>query len=405
MAAFEYLALAANGRQKKGVLEGDNARQIRQQLREKQLIPLEVTAVVSKDKAKQHKTSSKSHIKTADLSLITRQLATLIDASIPIEEALRAAADQVEKPQLQSMLMAIRARVVEGHTFADALLDFPHAFDHLFRSMISAGEKSGHLGPVLNRLADYIEKREETRNKIMLALIYPVVLVVLAIGVVSGLLAYVVPTIVDQFKDLGGELPYLTQVMLSLSEFIRHWGLVVIAGIIALGFYWRWYLSNEKRQLGVHTQVLKMPILGRVTRDLNSARFARTLAIMTSSGIPLLEGLKISGQVLTNLQLRKSAAEAAVRVSEGSSLRQALGETKQFPPMMLHMIASGENSGELESMLERTANSQDREFANRVNITLGLFEPLIIIVMGGLILLIVLAILLPIFDMNTLINK
>lgn len=404
MAAFEYLALTASGRQQKGVLEADTARQVRSQLREKSLTPLEVHAVVAKNKTGKNNFRLGGGIKTVDLALVTRQLATLVEAAIPVEESLKAISEQVERPKIKSMLLAIRAKVVEGHTLADALAEFPQAFDHLFRSMVSAGEKSGHLGPVLIRLADYIENRQQLISKIRIAMIYPLTLIVVALAVVIGLLAYVVPDIVKQFDDLGGELPALTQGMLTLSDFIRNYGLLILAFLFGLSVLWRWYLKDVEHKKKYHRIILKLPILGKVSRGLNSARFARTLAILTSSGIPVLEGMKISGQVLTNLNMRDSVKRAAVRVSEGASLKQSLTETGQFPPMMLHMIASGENSGELESMLEKTATSQEREFDNISTVALALFEPFIIIVMGFMVLLIVLAILLPIFDMNTLIT-
>lgn len=404
MAAFEYIALTDGGKKQKGVLEADTARQVRSQLREKSLTPLEVQAVSKSQRTNQQYFSLGRGIKTSDLALVTRQLATLIDAAIPVEQALKAVSDQVDKARIKSMLLAIRARVVEGHTLADALSEFPQAFEHLFRSMIAAGEKSGHLGPVLERLADYIESRQQLISKIRIAMIYPVTLIVVALSVVIGLLAYVVPDIVKQFDDLGGELPFLTQFMLNVSQFIRDYGLFMMLAIVAISAYWKWYLKAYERRKKYHHFILRLPIVGKVARGLNSSRFARTLAILTSSGVPVLEGMRISGEVLANLVMRESIRDAAVKVSEGKSLRQSLTETHQFPPMMLHMIASGENSGELETMLEKTADSQEREFENISTIALALFEPFIIIVMGFLILMIVLAILLPIFKMNTLIS-
>ncbi len=404
MAAFEYVALTTKGRRQKGVLEADTARQVRSQLRDKQLTPLEVSAVVQKNKANKQSFSLGKGIKTADLALVTRQLATLVEAAIPVEESLKAVSEQVEKQRIQSMLLAIRAKVVEGHNLADALKEFPHAFDHLFRSMVAAGEKSGKLGPVLERLADYVERRQQLRSKITVAMIYPATLVVIALAVVVGLLTYVVPDIIEQFDSLGGKLPALTLTMMSLSEFLQNWGWLIMVLIAVFAVYWRWYLSDRNRRKKVHGLILRLPIIGKVGKGLNSARFASTLAILTSSGVPVLEGMRISGEVLTNLTMRDAVKAASVRVREGTSLKLALTETGQFPPMMLHMIASGENSGELETMLEKTASSQERDFENTATIALALFEPLIIIVMGILVLLIVLAILLPIFEMNTLIT-
>jgi general secretion pathway protein F len=338
------------------------------------------------------------------LALITRQLATLVEAAIPVEESLKAVSEQVEKQRIQSMLLAIRAKVVEGHNLADALQEFPQAFDHLYRSMVAAGEKSGKLGPVLERLADYVERRQQLRSKITIALIYPSTLIFIALAVVIGLLTQVVPEIIEQFDNLGGELPALTVAMMSMSEFLQNWGWLMMVLIAALTAYVKWYLAARNRRKKFHGLILRLPIIGKVARGLNSARFASTLAILTSSGVPVLEGMRISGEVLTNLSMRDAVKTASLRVREGTSLKLALTETGHFPPMMLHMIASGENSGELESMLEKTATSQERDFENTATIALALFEPIIIVVMGILVLLIVLAILLPIFEMNTLIT-
>jgi general secretion pathway protein F len=408
LAAFEFVALDVNGRQQKGVLEADTSRQVRSQLRDKGLTPLNVDAVVNLHKkastgfnfslARTRKLSS------SDLSLVTRQIATLVQAALPIEESLKAVSEQSEKDWIKSMMLAIRARVVEGHTLADALREFPGSFDHLYCSMVAAGEKSGHLANVLQRLADYTEKRQYLKNKVSVALIYPVFLVLVALGVVSFLLSYVVPMVVEQFTNMNAELPILTIIIIALSNFIQNWGLVVFIGSFVLAFVFQFLLRSESRRTLWHHFLLNIPFVGKITRGLNSARFARTLSIMSASGVPLLEGLKISGDVMTNLVMRNAVVDAAVMVREGASLTKALGESGYFPPMMLHMIASGENSGELEQMLERTADHQDQDFETLVSISLGLFEPVMILVMGILVLLIVLAILLPIFQLNTLVS-
>ncbi len=405
MAAFEYAALDSTGRQKKGVLEGDTPRQIRNQLRDKGLTPLNVEAVISKQKAQSKFSFSTNRTLTAaDLSLLTRQIATLVQAALPIEESLKAVAEQCEKDWIKSMMLAVRARVVEGHTLADALREFPSSFDNLYCSMVAAGEKSGFLAGVLQRLADYTEKRQYLRNKVTVALIYPAFLVFVALVVVSFLLSYVVPMVVEQFTTMNAELPILTIIIIALSEFIQSWGLLLIVGIIGFVAFIRYLLRSESRRTTWHSLILKLPLIGKVTRGLNSARFARTLSIMAASGVPLLDGLKISGEVMTNLVMRNAVFDAALMVREGASLRRSLAETGHFPPMMLHMIASGENSGELEQMLERTADHQDQDFETLVSISLGLFEPIMILVMGILVLLIVLAILLPIFQLNQLVG-
>ncbi len=405
MAAFEFIALDANGKKQKGVLEADTARQIRSQLRDKGLTPLNVDSVISKQSGKKtFSLQSGRTLSAADLSLITRQLATLVQAAIPIEESLKAVAEQCEKNWVKSMVLAVRARVVEGHTLADALKEFPASFDTLYCAMVSAGEKSGFLAGVLQRLADYTEKRQYLKNKVVVALIYPAFLVLVALGVVSFLLSYVVPMVVEQFMTMNAELPILTVIVIALSDFIQNWGLILLIAIIVAIFGIKAMLRSESRRTKWHQLMLKLPLIGKVTRGLNSARFARTLSIMMASGVPLLDGLKISGEVMTNLVMKNAVLVASGLVSEGASLRKSLGETGHFPAMMLHMIASGENSGELEQMLERTADHQDQDFETLVTVSLGLFEPLMILVMGILVLLIVLAILLPIFQLNQLVG-
>ena len=405
MAAFEFVALDANGRQQKGVLEADTARQIRSQLRDKGLTPLNVDAVIRKQTSQSSFSfSNRRSLSSADLSLVTRQLATLVQASLPIEESLKAVAEQCEKDWVKSMMLAVRARVVEGHTLADSLREFPASFDHLYCSMVAAGEKSGFLASVLQRLADYTEKRQHLTNKVTVALIYPAFLVIVALAVVSFLLSYVVPMVVEQFMTMNAELPLLTIIIIALSEFIQNWGLLLLIGIVLLVFMIKALLRSDSRRTQWHGMMLKLPLVGKVARGLNSARFARTLSIMVASGVPLLEGLRIAGEVMTNLVMKNAVFQAAIMVSEGASLRKSLAETGYFPPMMLHMIASGENSGELEQMLERTADHQDQDFETLVTISLGLFEPLMILFMGILVLLIVLAILLPIFQLNQLVG-
>ncbi|MDD1783582.1 type II secretion system inner membrane protein GspF [Enterovibrio sp. ZSDZ35] len=401
MAAFEYKALNAKGRTVKGVIEADTARQARQMLREKSLVPTEIAQSHEKEQQTQSQSVGfKRGISTSELALLTRQLATLVQASMPLEECIKAVAEQSEKQRLKNMLTGVRARVVEGYTLADSLGDYPHVFDQLFRSMVAAGEKSGHLGPVLDRLADYVENRQTVKNKLIQAMVYPMVLTVAAIGIVAFLLATVVPDIVGQFVDTGTELPGMTQALLSISDFVTQWGLLVLAAIIALIFTVKSLLKSEKRRLAWDRRVLSLPVIGRVARGLNTSRFARTLSICTSSAIPLLDGMRVSANVMTNTWVKTKVLEASDRVREGSSLRVSLEKSKLFPPMMLHMIASGERSGELEPMLTRAADNQDRDFESQVNIALGIFGPALIMIMAGMVLFIVLATLMPIIQLQ-----
>ncbi|MDQ7048552.1 MAG: type II secretion system inner membrane protein GspF [Enterobacterales bacterium] len=402
MAAFQYLALDDAGKQKKGILEGDTQRQIRQLLRDKNLIPLEVDALNQNQKKQQSNSTNfnRTKISAADLALITRQIATLVKAAIPVEEAIKAVADQSEKNKQQSMLLGIRSRVVEGHSFADALSEHPLVFSELYRSMVAAGEKSGHLELVLDRLADYTESRHAMSQKITGALVYPVILSVVSIAIVSFLLGYVVPQITQSFAQSGQELPMLTQILLNISDYIRAWGLVTLVIIILFILGFKTLLKKPTMRLKWDKWKINAWIIGKIIRGLNAARFARTLAILNASSVPLLEGLSIAADVMSNQELKKAVKQAAVSVSEGSGLKVSLQQCGYFPPMMLHMIASGENSGELEQMLDRAADNQENQFNNMVGVMMDLIGPLMILFMGAFVFMIVLAIMLPVFELT-----
>lgn len=405
MAAFSYKAIDKNGKNKSGVIEADNAKQVRQLLREQGLMPLSMEQVAAAEKRqKTGFTLFSTSISAADLSLLTRQIATLVESSLPIEEALHAVAEQCDKPRHRNMMMAVRSKVTEGHTLADSMAEFPHVFDTLFRAMVAAGEKSGHLDVVLNRLADYTEKRQQTNSKITQALIYPVLMMVISIGIVVAMLTVVVPKIVGQFDTMGQSLPPLTAAMIAISEWLQAYGVFLLLAIVLMIVAFKRMLKNEALRKQYHGAVLRMPIIGKVARGLNTARFARTLSILTSSAVPLLESMRISADVLQNLQIKSAISEASINVREGSSLRAALDNTRMFPPIMMHMIASGEKSGELQQMLGRAADNQDREFETQVSVALKVFEPLLIVSMAGIVLLIVMAILQPIIELNNMVN-
>ncbi len=405
MAAYEYLALDGKGRRKQGVLEADSARQVRQQLREMGLTPLEVSETV--EKARREATGFsllRPSMSTADLALITRQLSTLVAAALPIEESLKAVAEQCEKPKQRTLISAVRGKVLEGHALAEAMGTFPSVFDQLYRAMVAAGEKSGHLEKVLNRLADYTEQRQQMKNKLLQAMIYPIVLTLVAVGVIAILLSSVVPKVVEQFVHMKQQLPLSTRLLMGASDFVRDYGfgLVLLLALALVAF--RWWNGKPERRIRYHAVLLRLPVIGRVARGINTARYARTLSILNSSAVPLLEGMRISGEVLTNDYARARLVEASERVREGSSLRASLEQTKLFPPMMLHMIASGERSGELDSMLERAADNQDREFESQVNLALGVFEPALVVSMAAIVLFIVMAILQPILELNNMVS-
>lgn len=407
MAAFAFEAVNPQGKTKKGVLEGDNARQIRQQLREQGLIPVAVEQVKEQQTNKNNSfqfTLFKPSISAGELALLTRQLATLVEAALPIEEALLAVAEQSEKPRQKNMMMAVRSKVVEGFGLAEALGDFPSIFDTLFIAMVAAGEKSGHLDVVLNRLADYTENREKTRSQVIQAMIYPGLMMFFAVAITVLLLTVVVPKIVTQFEHMGQGLPPITQIVMDISTFLQaSWMWVLIALVVAIIGAQR-TLRIPAMQLKLHRWILGVPLIGKVNRGLNTARFARTLSILTASAVPLLEAMKIASDVLLNKHIKAQVAESAIMVKEGASLRAALDKTKMFPPMMMHMIASGERSGELQGMLARAADNQDREFESLVGVSLKVFEPLLIVSMAGIVLFIVLAILQPIIALNSMVN-
>ena len=403
MAAFEYVALDQSGKQKKGIMEGDTPRQIRQLLRDKKMIPLEVDSVTDSKKSKSGSASVglfATKISAADLALLTRQIATLVRAAIPVEETIKAVADQSEKPKQRSMLMGIRSRVVEGHTLADALSEYPAVFNQLYRSMVAAGEKSGHLDLVLERLADYTESRQEIQSKISGALVYPIILTVVSVGIVGFLLGYVVPQITSSFTKSGQELPFITQLLLDMSEFVKAKGGWTFSGLVAAYISFRYALRNPNFRLSWDKWKLKSVGIGKIIRGMNSARFARTLAILNQSSVPLLEGMKIAGDVMTNEELKRAVKEATVRVREGAGLKVSLQQCGYFPPMMLHMIASGENSGELEQMLDKAADNQERQFDNLVTTMMNMIGPVMILIMGSFVFTIVLAIMLPVFQLS-----
>ncbi len=406
MPAFEYVAIDNRGKEKKGTLEGDTARQIRQQLREKQLTPLEVREVKdgsNKDSGNGLKTYRHS-LRAADLSLITRQLATLLQAGTPLEEALGTIAKQTHKHSVERVIIGVRSKVMEGYSLADSLAQFPGVFPNMYRATISAGEHAGHLDKVLERLADYTENHQAMQQKITSALIYPVMLTLIAIGVVAGLLGYVVPQVVQVFDNMGQELPILTRGMIAASNIVKATGpyILILSILGAFAFARLYKRPGFKRK--VDSALLRLPLIGNLIRGKNGAAFARTLSILAGSGVPILTALKNSSEVVGNLPMREAIEHTAEKVREGGTISGSLQKTGLFPPMAMHLIASGEGSGKLEEMLERAADQQERETTTTISTALSLFEPALILIMGAVVLIIVLAILLPIFELNELVS-
>lgn len=404
MGAFEFVALDQSGKESKGLIEGDTAKHVRQILRDRHLLPVQVTEVAQKEARRQRTFSLRRGISASELSIVTRQLASLSQSGLPLEEALLAVAQQNDQPRTKSIMLGVRSRVMEGHTLADGLAEFPQAFPELYRATVAAGEQSGHLDVVLERLADYTESRQELRQRITNAMVYPIALVVMALGIISFMLATVVPRIVGVFENSSGELPILTRWLIATSDFLRnHWLILIIALAAAVYGVW-WLLHQPGPRQKYHRLLLRLPIAGRLTRGINTARFTRTFSILAGSGVPILEALKISAEVIENLPMRDAVTEASLRVREGASISKSLAASKLFPPMMIHLIASGETGGKLEEMLTRTANYQEREVDGLIATLLGILQPLLIVLMGAVVMVIVLAILLPIFEINNLIR-
>ncbi|MGY2258272.1 type II secretion system inner membrane protein GspF [Pseudomonas sp. SDO55104_S430] len=399
MPDFEYRADDAQGRRCKGRLEADSPRQARQLLRERGLWPRDVKEIrIAAGASPQHRLSA------ADLALLTLQLSTLVQAGLPLEEALQAVAKQSAKRRVTGLLSAVRSRVMEGHALATALGQFPKAFPELYRATVAAGERSGHLGHVLEQLAAYTQARQASRQKIQMALVYPMILMSASVLIVGFLLGFVVPDVVKIFVDSGQALPWLTLALISVSDTLRSHGVLLMGGLALLIGAWRWSLRQPQWRLRWHRLLLKIPVFGEVLRAMEAARFASTLAILGKSAVPLVDALEIAAAVIGNLTIRARMVDVARSVREGGTLTRGLERSGDIPPMMLHMIASGERAGELDRMLARAAEQQESSLAARIALVVSLFEPAMLVLMGGVVLLIVLAILLPILSLNQLVN-
>lgn len=403
MAAFQYKALNQKGITQKGIIEADSLKHARQLLREQGLTILHVHTAQQKMTLLKSTVFGKPSINVKELALMTRQLATLLAAGLPIGEVLTAVAEQTEKHRTKSLILSVRNKVLEGYALASALRDYPHAFSELYCSTVAAGEKSGHLDIVLQRLADYTEQQFQMKQKIQQALIYPSIMVLIAIGIVGFLLAFVVPKMVSVYSNIGQTLPSITQFLISLSANLKHYGIYAFI-LLILGIYCfkRTMRTKIAFRTHIHRLLIKLPIVGNAIKVANTARFSRTFAILSSAGISVLEAMTISCKLITHLPIRDAIVEATHRVREGANIHLALKQTRFFPPMSIHLIASGEASGQLENMLERSANNQDAEITRLIETSLALFEPAIILVMGAVVLFIVLAILLPIFQLDQL---
>ncbi len=404
MPAFRFEASNAAGRIESGLLDADGARHARVQLKDRGLTPISVEPATSAQNTDTPNTGAAGRLKNADLAICTRQLASLLAAGLPLGQALAVVTEQAETDLVRERFGAVRSEVLAGHSLSDAMNRYPKDFPDIYRSLVAAGEHSGNLALVMERLADHVETRSALAQKVGLAFLYPAVVTLVAISVIIGLLTYVVPQVVGVFSQTRQKLPFLTIAMLEISNFLRSWGWLLLLALIIAFIAWRVALRNPAVRLTWDATLLRLPIIGRIVRGVNTARFSSTLAILASSGVPLLKALEAGGQTLGNTALKANVADAIARVREGAPLARALGIQKQFPPMLIHFIASGESTGKLPEMLDRAATAQASEVERKTLALTTLLEPLLVVAMGIVVLLIVLAVLLPIIEINTMVK-
>ncbi|PUA28039.1 MAG: type II secretion system protein GspF [Cellvibrio sp. 79] len=411
MGAYSYKALNEEGKTVKGILEGDSERHIRTQLRAKKLKPLEVlsaageAAAAKNDEGLSLQASFRrraSKLSTRDLSLITRQLASLVKSGLPLDEALHATAKQSQKANVKRVVLQVRTRVLEGFSLAQAMGDNPIAFNDMYRALVRAGEGSGYLSPVLERLADYTQTSQVLQQRIKMAMIYPLVMLVVSMAVIIALMVLVVPKLVKIFEQGKRELPALTEALMATSSFLISYGVYLFIALIGVYYLIKRMMRDPKRLRAWHVVQLKLPVIGELVKQINSARFAATLSLLSASGVPLLQALNISGQVMTNKVLQEACDQVAAAVREGMSLSRAMENTGHFPPLLVQLVASGETNGTLPQQLDNASKDQERELEMMLGVAMGLLEPATIIFMGGAVCLIVLAILTPIFEMSKL---
>lgn len=407
MPVFKYVSVDKFGKEKNGIMEGDTPQHVRHLLRKQNLIPLEVNLT----SASRHSSSFLAKISRfnrsiniQDLAMITFQFATLLNAGMPVEEALMNLAEQTEKPHIKSIILGVHEKVIEGHSLATSMESYPAAFSKLYRSSVSAGEKSGKLGEVLERLSSYLERQQEVQQQVQQALIYPGLLTVVSLAILVFLLTYVVPKIVSIFESSGQTLPLLTRILLSASHFISNFGLYILILSLGLIYGGRILLKQNHFKRIFQNTLLQIPIIGGTILEVNSSRFARTFGMLFASSVPVLEAMQAANQIVKILPMYEAIEIAIQQVREGVAIHRALQSTGYFSILTVRLIASGEMSGSLESMLIKAADYQERMVARRINVALSLFEPAMIMFMGTIVLLIVMAILLPIFELNQLVT-
>lgn len=401
MAAFQYRAIDKNGKAHKGVIETDSPRHVRQQLQERGLTTLELKLLTESSlRSMRSFHFAPKRMKSQDLSLVTRQMATLLNAGIPLDEVLSGVAKQNDKASVKNIILGVRSKVMEGYTLAMGMGEFPLAFPKLYRTTVSSGEKSGKLDLVLLRLAEYTERQQHIKRKIRQALIYPSLMVIVSIAVVFFMLMYVVPKIIDVFNQTNQELPLATKILLNISSAMRNYGLYFLGFLVMAGYGFTRMLKKPNFKRGFHKFLFKIPLLGKTMRTINSARFARTFGILNAASVPILEAMHASAQLITPLPMQEAVLASIEQVREGVSIHTALQKTGYFSPMFTHLIGSGEASGQLDAMLEKAAANQESDVESLIDGSLALFEPIMILVMGGIVMFIVLAVMLPIFALD-----
>ncbi|MCG1017305.1 MULTISPECIES: type II secretion system inner membrane protein GspF [Burkholderiaceae] len=405
MPAFRFEAIDATGKSQRGVVEADSARAARAQLRTQGLTPLLVEAAGSRARGERsQRLVFGRKLSQREQALFTRQLASLLIAGLPLDEALGVLTDQAEREYIRELIAAIRAEVLGGQSLAGALAQHPRDFPEIYRALVSAGEHTGKLGLVLSRLADYIEQRNALRSKIQLAFTYPAIVTLVAFSIVTFLLSYVVPQVVSVFASTKQQLPLLTVMMMSLSSFVRHGWWAILLTVVVTIWLVRRILQQSGPRLAFDRWLLGAPLAGKLVRGYNTVRFASTLGILTAAGVPILRALQAAGETLNNRAMRSLVDEAIVRVREGTSLSRALGNTRTFPPVLVHLIRSGEATGDVTSMLDRASEGEALELERRTMFLTSLLEPLLILAMGGVVLVIVLAVMLPIIELNSMVG-
>jgi general secretion pathway protein F len=405
MPAFRFEAIDQAGKSQKGVLDADSARAARSQLRTQGLTPLVVEAAGTRTRGeRKQRLSLGKRLSQREQAILTRQIASLLTAGLPLGETLSVLTEQSERDYVRELMAAIRGEVLGGHSFANALAEHPRDFPEIYRALVAAGEHTGKLGLVLSRLADYIEQRNALKQKIVLAFTYPAIVTLIAFGIVTFLLSYVVPQVVNVFASTKQTLPFLTIAMMALSGFVRNWWWAGLIGVALLSWFIKNLLARPGPRMAFDRWLLTAPLLGKLVRGYNTVRFASTLAILTAAGVPILRALQAAGETLSNRAMSANVDDAIIRVREGTSLSRALGNTRTFPPVLVHLIRSGEATGDVTTMLDRASEGESRELERRTMFLTSLLEPLLILAMGGIVLVIVLAVMLPIIELNNLVQ-